>query len=165
MTTPGQPQAAGFAPSLSAPPPTPPAGTPVAVRVAAGVLALLILTVLVLAATLQADPAGHGTHTQLGLPACGFAVATGKPCPTCGMTTAFSHAAHGNLVASFLVQPGGLLASLGAAALFWPALHTAATGSRALELCGKLLTPKALWIAGGAWLGSWAYTFITWNGS
>jgi len=161
MPTPGQPPDAVPAAAI----PTPSPRTPPAVRAAGGALAGAILTVLVLAATLQADPAGHGTHTQLGLPACGFALATGKPCPTCGMTTAFSHAAHGNLLASFLTQPGGLVASLGAAALFWPALHTAVTGSRALELCGKLLTPKALWIAGGVWLGSWAYTFVTWNGA
>jgi hypothetical protein len=134
-------------------------------RISAAVVAIVLLAVLVLAATLRADPAGHGTHQQIGLPACGFVLATAKPCPTCGMTTAFTHAAHGNYRRAFLTQPGGLLASLGVAASLWVCLHTAITGSRSLELCGKLLTPKALWIAAGVWLGSWVYTFLTWSGT
>ncbi|MDP6935117.1 MAG: DUF2752 domain-containing protein [Myxococcota bacterium] len=32
---------------------------------------------------------------------------TGWPCPMCGMTTAFSHFAHGHLVEGFLTQPFG----------------------------------------------------------
>ncbi len=147
-------------------PPAPPvtsiirASTPT--RIGAAVAASALLAVLILAAMLQADPAGHGTHQQIGLPPCGFAIATGRPCPTCGMTTAFTHAAHGRYQTAFLTQPGGLTASLGVGALAWVCLHTALTGSRSLELCGKLLTPKALWIAAGLWLGSWVYTFVTW---
>lgn len=155
-------------PQPAAEPPNPAATRPlpaasVAVRAAAALAALACLALLTTAGTLAADPAGHGTHQQLGLPACGFALATGHPCPTCGMTTAFTHAAHARLVDALRTQPGGALASLGVAALFWPSLHTALTGSRALELCGKLLTSKGLWTAGAVWLGSWLYTFLTWN--
>ena len=132
------------------------------VRIGAAFAAVLLISVLWLAATLKADPAGHGTHRQIGLPPCGFVIATGKPCPTCGMTTAFTHAAHGFFPTAFVTQPGGMIASLGVAALAWACLHTAFTGSRTLELCGKLLTPKALWIAAGVWLCSWVYTFVTW---
>lgn len=146
----------------SAPPTSPPAHANWPTRLGAAVAACLLLAVLTLAATLKAAPAGHGTHQQIGLPACGFAVATGKPCPTCGMTTAFTHATHGRYPTAFVTQPGGMVASLGVAAFAWVCLHTALTGSRSLELCGKLLTPKALWIAAGIWLGSWVYTFITW---
>jgi hypothetical protein len=39
----------------------------------------------------------HGTHQQLGLPPCGFLRMTGKPCPSCGMTTSFSLTMHGDL--------------------------------------------------------------------
>lgn len=154
--------------------PTPPFSTPpiaprtalhraaLSVRFGAGAAAIAMLTVLTLAATLHADPVGHGTHQQIGLPPCGFAIATGRPCPTCGMTTAFTLAAHGHYLKAVQTQPGGALASLGVAALAWVCLHTAFTGSRALELCGKLLTPKALWAAAAVWLGSWVYTFVTW---
>lgn len=102
----------------------------VAERVWSAVLAIAVVTPLVIAAFLRADPAGHGTHTQLGLPPCGWVVAYGKPCPTCGMTTAFTHAAVGRLDRAFLVQPAGTVFAVVAAGLFWAGLHTAVTGSR-----------------------------------
>lgn len=49
------------------------------------------LAVILTAFSLTPDPAGHGTHTQLGLPPCGFLVVTGYPCPGCGLTTCFTH--------------------------------------------------------------------------
>jgi Na+/melibiose symporter-like transporter len=63
------------------------------------------LAVVITAAFLTPSSEGHGTHTQLGLPPCGFLVYTGVPCPGCGLTTSFSHmvrlevfgAAHANL--------------------------------------------------------------------
>lgn len=53
-------------------------------------LALFLLSTLAVATRLEPDARGRGTHTQLGLPPCGFLAVTGKPCPTCGMTTAFA---------------------------------------------------------------------------
>lgn len=93
-------------------------------------MAAAALAPLVVGATLSPDPAGHGTHTQLGLPPCGWVVAYGKPCPTCGMTTAFTHAAHGRLDLAFVAQPAGTVLAVLAAVLFWIGLHTAVTGSR-----------------------------------
>ena len=66
---------------------------------------------------LKPDPAGTGTHQQLGLPACGWLHVMGLPCPMCGCTTAVSHFAHGNIVASFLTQPFGFAVGLVAAVL------------------------------------------------
>ncbi len=57
---------------------------------------------------LHPAPAGMGTHEQLGLPPCGFLQLTGIPCPSCGLTTAFSHIAHGHPVDAFLAQPFGV---------------------------------------------------------
>jgi hypothetical protein len=56
---------------------------------------------------------GAGTHEQLGLPPCGMLLATGHPCPTCGVTTAFALAAHGHLAESLVTQPLGLVLFLG----------------------------------------------------
>lgn len=121
----------------------------------------MCLALLVTAATLRADPRGHGTHEQLGLPRCAWLGTFGRPCMTCGMTTAFAHAGNGQWWSSVKTQPVGALGALGAAGLFWPALHTALSGSRAFELCGKLLRPKALWAAGAAVAAAWAYKLWT----
>lgn len=56
---------------------------------------------------LAPDPAGVGTHTQLGLPTCGVYELFHKPCPSCGMTTAFALAARGRLGEALRVQPAG----------------------------------------------------------
>src|SRR5204863_3314928 len=64
--------------------------------------------VLGVALWLNPAPDGHGTHTQLGLPPCAWAVALNRPCPTCGMTTAFSFGVRGRLAEAFQAQPFGL---------------------------------------------------------
>jgi len=51
--------------------------------------------VLVAAAAIEPDARGYGTHTQLGLPPCGFLLLTGSPCPGCGLTTAFAYGIRG----------------------------------------------------------------------
>lgn len=48
------------------------------------------------AAYLTPNPAGHGTHTQLGLNACPSTLLFSRPCPGCGLTTSFSAVVHGN---------------------------------------------------------------------
>jgi hypothetical protein len=70
------------------------------------------LTVLILAATVTPNPAGVGTHAELGMYDCQFLARTGLPCPSCGMTTSFAHFVRGNFLASLYVQPdiGGDLA-------------------------------------------------------
>ena len=73
------------------------------------VLALLPATVIGTAAALTPNPLGHGTHTQLGLPPCGFLVVTGYPCPGCGLTTAFANMADGHIVAAARANAFGVL--------------------------------------------------------
>jgi hypothetical protein len=52
---------------------------------------------------------GVGTHEKLGLPPCGFLVITGYPCPSCGLTTAFTLILHGRIIDAFIVQPFGVM--------------------------------------------------------
>lgn len=66
--------------------------------------------VLVIAATLTPSPRGVGTHQQLGLPPCLFLKLTGLPCPSCGLTTSFAHAARLHFYEALVTQPFGLLA-------------------------------------------------------
>jgi len=46
------------------------------------------------------SPQGFGTHLQLGLAPCSFKDLTGLPCPSCGMTTSFSHFVRGHWLQS-----------------------------------------------------------------
>ncbi|MFN0086379.1 MAG: DUF2752 domain-containing protein [Blastocatellia bacterium] len=72
----------------------------------------LSTSVLLVARSLRPSPLGVGTHQQMGLPACPFLYLTGFPCPSCGLTTSFAHAAHLEFYAALLTQPIGLLTFL-----------------------------------------------------
>jgi Protein of unknown function (DUF2752) len=68
------------------------------------------------------------THRQLGLPPCNFVILTGKPCPSCGMTTSFSLLAHGDVINSVKANwVGSLLAAYWFALIPW-ALFSAVRG-------------------------------------
>ena len=95
--------------------------------------------VLGLASWMHPSPDGVGTHTQLGLPACGFYSSVGLPCATCGMTTAFSHAAHGQLLQAFHVQPAGAALAVMTAMLAVTSAYALVTGMR--------LGPTVAWVA------------------
>ncbi len=73
-----------------------------------GVLAAVAVTVLGLSIWLTPNPHGAGTHTQLGLPPCGFWLVTGLPCPGCGLTTSFAFMAHLDPLAATRVNPFGV---------------------------------------------------------
>lgn len=134
-------------------------------RVFSLLLAVGCLALIVVAAWLRPAECGFGTHQQLGLEPCGVLVATGRPCPTCGMTTAVSLAAHGQFIASARAQPMGLVLALLAAVLFWPAAHSAATGSRAIALVGRVLArPRVVLLLAAMWAGSWGLMLLTWPG-
>ncbi len=141
----------------------PPARAAASDRFLAAVGALACLALLGLAAGLAPSADGHGTHTQLGMPRCSWVVTFDKPCPTCGMTTAFAHAAGGDLLSSARVQPAGAALAVGAAAAFWVFLHTAVFGSRSSRLFRPLWTPR--WITAGAagLVAAWVYKLLTWD--
>ncbi len=74
--------------------------------------------VLFLAAWMEPDPAGVGTHKQLGLGGCSVLTLTGWPCPMCGMTTTFTHMAHVQPLHALATQPFGVVLFLGTLATF-----------------------------------------------
>ncbi|MES2642412.1 MAG: DUF2752 domain-containing protein [Myxococcota bacterium] len=78
-------------------------------RSAGLLLALPTWTVLGISRALHPDPAGTGTHTQLGLGRCPVLALTGYPCPMCGMTTTFALMADLRPVDAALNQPFGLV--------------------------------------------------------
>jgi len=70
---------------------------------------LFLLGGFALAFMLTPNPRGFGTHESLGLPPCTFRALFGIPCPSCGMTTCFSHLMHGNVIPAFRANAGGVL--------------------------------------------------------
>lgn len=135
----------------------PAATTAAAPRMVAAAVALAAAGPLVLAAWLEPAAAGLGTHEQLGLPACGWVAAAGIPCPSCGMTTAFAHAARGDLLGSFLVQPAGAILALAAAMVAVVAAFTAATGAKSWEVLWSSLSPRVWTVLIVVVILAWVY--------
>lgn len=132
----------------------------VAGRVGAAAIALACVALLVTAAWLRPDERGHGTHTQLGLPPCGFENATGLPCLTCGMTTAFSLAADGRLVSALRVQPMGALLAVSVAVLLLLCGYAAASGLNLRPLASALTQAPVLITLAGVLIAAWAYKMM-----
>ena len=134
-------------------------------RLAAAIVAACAGAVLGVAAWLDPSPTGVGTHQGLGLPPCGWIAAMGLPCPACGMTTAFSHAAHGSLWAAFRVQPMGAVLAVLTAAAFLVAAFVALTGSRLGHVLAARITPRVLLVLGLATLAAWGYKILLMRGA
>ncbi len=127
-------------------------------------VALAAAVVLGVAAYLEPSPLGIGTHTQLGGPTCGWLVIMDIPCPTCGMTTAFAHAADGNLWAAFRTQPMGAVLAVGTAAALLIGVYVAVTGSRVVGMFGRLWGRRTAWALGIAFGGGWVYKLLVYKG-
>lgn len=104
-------------------------------------LALACSGPLLLAAMLTPSAEGIGTHRQMGLPECGFVLATGYPCATCGCTTAFAHAADGSLLSAIITQPFGGLLALALAMMALIAGWSAASGMKLAPL-GRVMATR-----------------------
>jgi hypothetical protein len=82
------------------------------VRVALIAVALGMLAVLAVAISLRPSERGFGTHEQLGMPPCAVQLTFGIRCPSCGMTTAWSHMVRGQIVRAFAANVGGALSCI-----------------------------------------------------
>ena len=116
------------------------------------------------AARLDPSPDGLGTHEQLNLSTCGWISLMDMPCPTCGMTTAFAHAADGHLLTGFATQPLGLMLAVATAMALLIGLYVAATGSRIGTVLGRLWGPRTGWLLAALVLASWAYKVVSYKG-
>jgi hypothetical protein len=140
-----------------------PRRAPLQDRLLAAAGAAACIALLLVAAALTPSDEGLGTHTDLGMPECGWITAFEKPCLTCGMTTSFSHAADGQFLAAAAAQPAGALLAVAAAAGFWTCLHAALFGSRIARLFATLWRPRFI-IAGAAiLLLAWFYKLAVWT--
>ena len=127
-------------------------------------LLFIAVPVLVMAAVLEPNRQGVGTHQKLGLPACGFYLAYRVPCITCGYTTAFCHAAHGNLAKAFAVQPAAACLAVITAAMTIIGFYSLVTGVSLAPLGRSLMCGRVLWSSFGVILGAWVYKMVTMGG-
>jgi hypothetical protein len=100
------------------------------------------------------------THTQLGLPECSMVKLTGRPCPSCGMTTSFALLAHGDVVGSLKANWVGTLLAVFWAALIpwgaWSAVRGRLVGVRNGELFATLAVGFFLTLL----LARWGYVYF-----
>lgn len=103
-------------------------GTPLR-PAARGLLAtwgLFLAAGFTLAASLDPDPRGFGTHQRLGLPPCTTRTLFGISCPSCGMTTSFANFVRGRFLQAAQANTSGLLlATVCAVQLPWIAASVA----------------------------------------
>ena len=131
-------------------------------RVFSACIAIACLAVLTTGAWLTPSAQGHGTHTDLGLKPCMWAVTLDKPCMTCGMTTSFAEAGEGRWVSSFLTQPMGSFLVLLTSVVFWGALVQTISGARIGTMIQPALRPRVFIVLGAMLLLAWGYKVITW---
>lgn len=126
-------------------------------RLIGAVLCAAMLAPLLVATRLTPAGEGLGTHEQLGLPRCGFHAVTGLPCATCGMTTTFTYATHGQMIRAFINQPAGMVICLACAVLALVSGWAAISGM-SLRPVGNLFgRPRLLFGGLGFLLLSWMY--------
>ena len=133
-------------------------------RLVGGAVAAGAAGVLGVAAFLEPSSTGLGTHSQLmNMPPCGWILAMDVPCPTCGMTTAFAHAANGDLLSALLAQPLGALLAIATAVALLTGLFVAATGSRVASLYTRLWGRRAAWTLGIVVVSAWVYKIVSYK--
>ena len=80
------------------------------------------------------------------------------------MTTAFAHAAHGHLLASFLAQPLGCLLAVATAMTFLVSLYVTMSGSRIGSVFTRLWGRHSGWLLAAVVLIAWGYKIVSYKG-
>ena len=138
---------------------------PVTIRIIAGFILAGSLAILGVGMYLHPDPAGVGSHQQLGLPPCSFLAVTGYPCATCGMTTAVTHVAHGQIFRAFYVQPAGALFGLAVVAATMISAYSLVTACSLVPIGRWFWRPRVIVVLGVIVLLAWVYKIILVRGS
>ena len=111
--------------------------------------------VLGLAAFVEPDARGYGTHERLGLPPCGFLVGTGLPCPTCGMTSSFALMMHAHPLDAVVAQPAGAILCLATLATMFVAMRVVVSGRMPL-IRWEMINPVHVMVTIGVlFMGAW----------
>lgn len=121
-----------------------------------GLLAVVIGGALLgVVVVLLPDADGRAAHVRLGLQSCSFLARTGYPCFGCGMTTAVTAMARGQVAVAFGAQAFGAVSCI---AVFLAVIVGAIQAVTGRNLFGRV-RPRIWWIliVITAWLLSWAY--------
>jgi Protein of unknown function (DUF2752) len=102
------------------------------------------------------------THMQLGLPECTFKMLTGKPCPSCGMTTSFALLVRGDVLNSLGANCVGTLLAVFCLALIPYCLISAYRRHYVLLLSLDWLVPRFIVVFCVLMLLRWAV--VLWLG-
>ena len=86
------------------------------------------------------------------------------PCPTCGMTTAWSHAVRGQIHLAFIAQPLGLILAVAALSLAIGGLITAITGYSFQSLLYKYSPTKIIIVVASMSILSWLFKILVHKG-
>jgi hypothetical protein len=116
---------------------------------------------LVIAILLPPDPRGLGTHEQLGMPPCSFVLTSGLPCPTCGMTTAFSNMVRGHVLQAVHAQPAGAVLCLAAVGLLVASIMALTTGKMVVVKWERVGPVRVALGLAFLIIGGWAYKLVT----
>jgi hypothetical protein len=127
-------------------------------------VSLTALILLSVAYFLTPASGGVGTHQQLGLPQCGWIIAADIPCPTCGMTTAWSHTVRGNLPTAFMTQPMGMFLAIAAFCVAIGGLITACTGYSFKQLLNTFPPSKIFIVVLVLALIAWGFKILLHRG-
>ena len=123
-------------------------------------IAMIAFGLLAIAFWLTPSSKGLGTHHDLGLPQCGWIVAANLPCPTCGMTTAWSHTVRGEFISAFLAQPMGLFLAVATMLVAVGGLMQALTGYSFDWLLYQFAPSRVFIVIGILTLASWGLKIL-----
>lgn len=133
-------------------------------RMAWAIVLVGCVLVLVVAAQLNPDLRGVGTHEQIPFlgptghfPPCGFYETTGYPCPSCGFTTTFAFAMHGRVLEAAHNQPFGFVVWLGFCTTLPVALASVLGGVSPLRATDHWRWRWILTLVVLGWLAGWLY--------
>ncbi len=127
------------------------------------VLSILLAALMLLlgvAAWLQPNPSGMGTHQQLGLPPCTSVSLLGIRCPACGMTTSWAWMIRGRIDRAIGCNIGGVILFLTAGiSIPWLLLCLWRADRRQVETW-LLFVVSAVFAACVVACGSWGLTVL-----
>jgi hypothetical protein len=127
-------------------------------------VALTALILLSIAFILNPAEEGIGTHQQLGLPQCGWILAADIPCPTCGMTTAWSHTVRGEFPTAFMTQPMGMFLAFITFLVAVGGCITAVTGYSFQPLLYRFPPSRIIILASALALLAWGFKILMHKG-